>query len=222
MEILDILQSPRIQSLEDIIIGYMEYSGYSDVMDKLCVAQMRKRLIDKTVVENCAEELREDILYFDKLLKKEERKMKKMCKETWNDIANDDVFLGEKDLNVCGKISIGSEYPALHPLQDDDRQSLWDMLVDESFRYNYAYVEAYNSKENYKKQKNRKKQEPDPLWREYMEISREDEFIESLNLSDGFFHLYKNSFLAITDLIYVRTFETEMKIIEEPDIGSRY
>jgi len=222
MEILDILQSPRIQSLEDIIIGYMEYTGFSDVMDKLGVAKRRKYLIDKALVENCAEELREDILYFDKLLKEEVRKMEKICEDTWKDIINDDVFLGEKNLNVCGKISIGSEYPALHPLQGDDRQTLWDMLVDESFRDNHAHVEAYNSKENYKKQKNRNRQEPDPLWREYMEVSREDEFVESLNLSDGFFHLYKNTFLAITDLIYVRTFETEIKIIEESDIDSVY
>jgi len=222
MKILDILNSPRIRSLEDIIVGYMEYTSFSDVIDELGIAKMRKHLIDKKLVENCKEELREDILYFDKLLKKEVKKIEKKCKETWKDIVNDDVFLGEKDLDVRGKISLGCEYPTLHPLQDDDRQSLWDMLVDESFSNNHAYVEAYNSTNNYYNKIRRKRQEPDPLWKEYMEISPEDEFIESLNLSGSFFILYKNSFLAITDLIYVRTFETEIKIIEEPNIGSPY
>jgi len=223
MEILDILQSPRIRALEDIIIGYMEYGRVlSKTMDDLGVAEMRKHLIDKALIENCKDELREDILYFDKLLKREERKIKKKCKDTWNDIINDDVFLGEKDLNLCGKISIGSDYPALHPLQGDDRQTLWDMLVDESFRDNHASVEAYNSQEIYNKKLRRAEKELDSLWRKFVEVSREDEFIESLNLSDGFSHLYKKSFLAITDLIYVRTFETEIKIIEEPDIGEIY
>jgi len=220
MKILEILNSSRIRTLEDVIVGYMERGGYSNVVDELGIVERRKRLIDKALLAHCADELREDILHFDELLKKEVEKMEKMCKETWYDIVGDDVFLGEKDLYVCGKISMGSNYSTLHPLQDDDRQTLWDLLVDESFRQNHACVRTKAMIWNFDRQEKREGREPTFFYDKDADVFFDNEFLDSLHLSVGFAELYKKSYLALTDFIYIRTFETAIHIIEEPHIGS--
>jgi len=203
----------------------VEYGKFGKTIEDLGIAEMRKHLLDKALIENCAEELREGILYFDKHLKKEVKKMEKLCKETWYNVVGDEEFLGEENLDVRGLISIGRDYPTLHPLQSDDRQTLWDLLVDESCRSNKAHVRTDKMKWNHEYLKwhnnEKRKRAKSDRWMmvQDLEKSNEEKFIDSLNVSSDFYHLYRHSFLALTDLIYVRTFETEIKIIEEPDLN---
>jgi len=218
MEILDILKSARIRSLEDMIYGYVEFGKFSSTIEELGIAEMRKQIIDKALLDNCADALREDILHFDKQLRREVKKMEKLCRETWYNIVGDEEFLGPEDLKLRGKISIGSDYPPLHPLQGDDRQTIWDLLVDEYYRSNKAYVRTEKMIWNFEDQERREGRMPNPKWRCDMKECCGNDFLDNLNLSVGFRKLYKHSFLALTDLIYVRTFETEVKIIEEPEI----
>ncbi len=118
--------------------------------------------------------------------------------------------------DLTAKCYLGHEYPALHPLQGDDREDLWDALCDSG--WNPLYIDGVtlptlcfknsSSHHPYTFDGLIGMDCPPPNWNEGLDR----ELTKDLHLTSAFHHLFDHTMFAITDFIYVRDFDTEINL----------
>jgi hypothetical protein len=118
---------------------------------------------------------------------------------------------GEK-IEVKASLYLGKDYPVLHPVQEGNRQQLWEVLCDGSWNVLYdggisqltlphgAYADSFEDFTGMNSSSSNKLDGFDP------------ELTKDLNLTDQFQHLYNHTDFALTDFIYVRDFYSEINL----------
>jgi hypothetical protein len=202
MSIKETLQDYALQEIEKQII--LVYNSPIDIdhsyMDEASLLRVRKNIINRYMLQR-QEELLPDIIAFNEALREALRKV--------YDRAHDDYENNKergKDESVDACCFLDGDYPALHPLQTENRQELWEALLDSGWNRQYDGVTHHplvvnqKSKETFDEFIGMKS--PSANWNEGLD----PELTKDLRLINAFYHLFNNTEFAITDFIYCRDF----------------
>lgn len=170
---------------------------------------LRKDIINNRVLAH-QKDILPDIIAFNDALTNTLRDMYNKAHKIWNTIKDNKVFGSEP--TVTAKCFLGKDYPSLHPVQDEDRQDLWDAICDTGWNRIYDdgialpeltlpdYKESFNSYIGI---------DCTPL---YWNEGLDRELTRNIPLTSAFHNLFEHMEFAITDFIYVREFRTEINI----------
>ena len=122
-----------IQCVEKEILMKYNDNRY-DYSDYDCLLSLRKDMINKRVLAH-QEEILPDIIAFNDALTEALRNMYDRAHRIWENIKDNEVFGEESE--VTAKCFLCHDYPILHPVQDKDRQDLWDALCDSDWNCVY-------------------------------------------------------------------------------------
>lgn len=203
------LQDHDIKLIEREILLKYEHAP-CDYSDCDCLLSLRKTMINERVLAH-QEELLLDIIAFNDALTAALREMYDRAHLVWNSIRGNKSF-GDY-LELKAKCFLSCDYPALHPIQDNDRADLWCAICDSG--WNPLYEDGVtlptltfpsNVDESFDYLTGMEC--PPPNWNEGLD----PELTRDLHLIQPFHHLFDHMSFAITDFIYVRQFETEINI----------
>ena len=197
-----------IQEIEEEIL--MKYNHCRDYENFDCLLEMRKSMINQKVLAR-QEEILPDIIAFNDALTAALREMYDRAHRIWDDMKNVDSY-GD-DVELTAKCFLSRDYPELHPIQGEDRQELWDALCDRGWNplyYDGASLPALTLSRDINESFDSLigMDCPPPNWNEGLDR----ELTKDLHLTSAFHNLFDHMNFAITDLIYVRKFETEINI----------
>ena len=198
-----------IQCIEQEILWKYEDTRH-DYSDCDCLLSLRKDMINKRVLAH-QEEILPDIIAFNEALTEALYEMYDRAHRIW-DFIKDNKDFGEKP-EVTAKCFLSYDYPERHPVQDEDRQDLWNALCDSG--WNCLYEDGVtlptftlprdinNSFDQLIGMDN-----PPLNWNEGLD----QELTKDLHLTSAFHNLFDHMRFAITDIIYVRKFGTEINV----------
>ena len=194
----------------EIILKYNDYRCYNSDNDVLL--SLRKDIINKQVLAN-QKELFPDIIAFNDALREALREMYDRAHRIWDKMINIIDEGDGEEMELTAKIYLDTEYPALHPIQGDDRQDLWYALCDDDLNPMYAdgisvLTLTFLRDENYTFETFIGMDCPPPNWNEGLD----PELTKDLHLISQFHNLFQHMLFAITDFIYVRKFRTEINV----------
>ena len=194
----------------EIILKYNDYRCYNSDNDVLL--SLRKHIINKQVLAN-QKELLPDIIAFNNALREALRDMYDRAHRIWDKMINIIDEGDGEEMELTAKCYLDADYPALHPIQGDDRQELWYALCDEDLNPMYAdgisvLTLTFPRDENYTFDTFIGMDCPPPNWNERLDL----ELTKDLHLISQFHNLFQHMLFAITDFIYVRKFKTEFKV----------
>ena len=194
----------------EIILKYNDYRSYNSDNDVLL--SLRKDTINKQVLEN-QKELLPDIIAFNDALREALRDMYERAHRIWDKMINIIDEGDGEEMELTAKIYLDTDYPALHPIQGNDRQDLWYALCDDDLNPMYAdgisvLTLTFPRDEDYTFDTFIGMDCPPPNWNEGLD----PELTKDLHLISQFHNLFEHMLFAITDFIYVRKFRTEINI----------
>ena len=207
-----LLNGYDIRTIESEILRVYNDGRLIDYTHCGSILEVRKRLINKMALTH-QDELLPDIIAFNDALTAALREMYDRAHQLWG-VMKEQVKDAER-LTVNAKCFLGDEYPALHPVQGDDRDDLWVALCDSGWNPLYekgvtlstlvlstglAQDESFESLIGMDC--------PPPNWNEGLD----QELTKDLHLTSAFHHLFDHAMFALTDFIYVRQFETEINV----------
>lgn len=208
---IDILCDYSVKMIEkEIIYGYNNTRNYALNGDALL--NLRKNIINKELLAHQADIL-PDIIAFNDALREALREMYDRAHCIWDKmIGTVDEGDGE-EMELTAMCYFDADYPALHPIQGDDRQDLWYALCDDDLNPMYAdgisvLTLTFPRDENYTFDTFIGMDCPPPNWNEGLD----PELTKDLHLISQFHNLFQHMLFAITDFIYVRKFRTEINI----------
>ena len=203
------LQDYEISCIEEEILNVFN-DNWSKYPECDCLLTVRKDIINKRALAH-QEEILPDIIAFNDALREALREMYDRAHLIWNSIKENKTF-GDY-LELTAKCYLGYDYPALHPIQGDDRDDLWCAICDSGWNPLYedgvtlptlTFPSSLDESFDYLTGLDC----PPPNWNE----SLDQELTKDLHLIQPFHHLFDHMKFAITDFIYVRQFETEINI----------
>ncbi len=194
----------------EIIQKYNDYRSYNSDNDVLL--SLRKDIINKQVLAN-QKELLPDIIAFNDALREVLRDMYDRAHRIWDKMINIIDEGDGEEMELTAKIYLDTDYPALHPIQGDDRQDLWYALCDEDLNPMYAdgisvLTLIFPRDEDYTFDTFIGMDCPPPNWNEGLDY----ELTKDLHLISQFHNLFQHMNFALSDFIYVRKFKTEINI----------
>jgi len=194
----------------EIILKYNDYRSYNSDNDVLL--SLRKDIINKQVLAN-QKELLPDIIAFNDALRESLRDMYDRAHRIWDKMINIIDEGDGEEMELTAKIYLDTDYPALHPIQGNDRQDLWYALCDDDLNPMYAdgisvLTLTFPRDEGYTFDSFIGMDCPPPNWNEGLD----PELTKDLHLISQFHNLFQHMLFAITDFIYVRKFRTEINI----------
>ena len=194
----------------EIILKYNDYRSYNSDNDVLL--SLRKDIINKQVLAN-QKELLPDIIAFNDALREALRDMYERAHRIWDKMINIIDEGDGEEMELTAKIYLDTDYPALHPIQGNDRQDLWYALCDDDLNPMYAdgisvLTLTFPRDEGYTFDSFIGMDCPPPNWNEGLD----PELTKDLHLISQFHNLFQHMLFAITDFIYVRKFRTEINI----------
>ena len=123
-----VLMDNNVNAIErEIILKYNDYH-YCD-SDNDVLLSLRKDIINKKVLAN-QKELLPDIVAFNDALREALRDMYDRAHCIWDKMVDITDEGDGKEMELTAKCYLDADYPALHPIQGDDRQDLWYALCD--------------------------------------------------------------------------------------------
>lgn len=206
-----IIMDNNVDTIErEIILKYNDYRCYNSDNDVLL--SLRKDIINKQVLAN-QKELLLDIIAFNDALREALRDMYDRAHCIWDKMINIIDEGDGEEMELSAKIYLDTDYPALHPIQGDDRQELWYALCDEDLNPLYADGISVLTL-TFPRDESRTFDSfigmdcPPPNWNEGLD----SELTKDLHLISQFHNIFQHMLFAITDFIYVRKFRTEINI----------
>ena len=203
------LQDYNIQLIEREILLHYELTP-CDYADCDCLLSLRKTIINERVLAH-QDEILPSIIAFNDALREALKEMYNRAFHIWDSIKDNNTFGDEMVLTA--KCFLGYDYPALHPLQDEDREILWLAICDSG--WNPIYEDGvtlstltFPSGLDVSFDSFIGMDSPPPNWNEGLD----QKLTKDLHLTLPFHHLFTHMKFAITDFIYVRQFETEINI----------
>jgi hypothetical protein len=206
-----VIMDNNVDAIErEIILKYNDYRSYNSDNDVLL--SLRKDIINKQVLAN-QKELLPDIIAFNDALREALRDMYDRAYRVWDKMINIIDEGDGEEMELTAKIYLDTDYPALHPIQGDDRQDLWYALCDEDLNPMYAdgisvLTLTFPRDEDYTFDTFIGMDCPPPNWNEGLD----PELTKDLHLISQFHNLFQHMLFAITDFIYVRKFRTEINV----------
>ena len=199
----------EIQYIEQEILMRYQSCRY-DAQEYEHLLLIRRYIINRRVLEH-QEEILPDIIAFNDALTDALKKMYDEAYHMWDKIKIDKDF-GD-DPEVTAMCFLEATYPKAHPIQEDDRQEFWYALDD------YRHSSYQNGITLVPLSINRSHEKepfesligmdcPPPNWNEGLDA----ELTKDLHLTSAFHNIFFHMGFAITDFIYVRQFEKEIKI----------
>lgn len=201
--IVDVIEREIIRRNND----YRCY-GYNDDV----LLSLRKDIINKQALAN-QKELLPDIIAFNDSLREALLDMYNRAHRIWDKMI-DIIDEGDgKEMELTAKCYLDIDYPALHPIQGEDRQDLWNALCDEDFNPLYAdgisiQTLTFPRDEGCTFDSFIGMDCPPPNWNEGLDPV----LTKDLHLNSQFHNLFQHMLFAITDFIYVRKFRTEINV----------
>ena len=182
--------------------------GYNDDV----LLSLRKGIINKQALAN-QKELLPDIIAFNDSLREALLDMYNRAHRIWDKMI-DIIDEGDgKEMELTAKCYLDIDYPALHPIQGEDRQDLWNALCDVDFNPLYADGISILTL-TFPRDEGRSFDSfigmdcPPPNWNEGLDPV----LTKDLHLISQFHNLFQHMLFAITDFIYVRKFRTEINV----------
>ena len=203
MSIKEMLQDYALQEIEkQIILVYNRpWDRDHSYMDEPSLLRVRKNIINHYMLQH-QEELLPDIIAFNDALREA---LRKVYDRAHDDYANNKEQC--KDESIEAVCFFDADYPALHPLQTENRQELWEALQDWGWNRQYnggvtrhPLVVNQESKESFEDFIGMSC--PTANWNEGLD----SELTKDLHLTNAFHHLLNHTEFAITDFIYCRDF----------------
>ena len=200
-----------VETIErEIIQKYNDYHRYDSNDDVLL--SLRKDIINKKMLA-IQKELLPDIIAFNDALREALREMYDRANRIWDKMINTIDESDGEEMELTAKCYLNVDYPALHPMQGDDRQDLWYALCDEDLNPLYAdgisvLTLTFPRDEGYTFDSFIGMDCPPPNWNEGLDPL----LTKDLHLISQFHNLFQHMLFAITDFIYVRKFRTEIII----------
>lgn len=197
-----------IECLEESIIHIyndfkQDYTNYQYFLT------LRKNLLNRQALNNQVE-LLSDIVAFNDALREALCEMWKFANKI---LSQRDTFDSKDDIEITARCYLSSTYPALHPLQNDTRQELWNALCDSGF--NPLYENGVTlSMLILPRDLNESFEDfigmtcPPANWNEGLDPV----LTEDLHLINSFHNLFDHTCFALTDFIFVRDFRTEFNM----------
>ena len=186
---------------------YRYYGSNDDVL-----LSLRKGIINKQALAN-QKELLPDIIAFNDSLREALLDMYNRAHRIWDKMI-DIIDEGDgKEMELTAKCYLDIDYPALHPIQGEDRQDLWNALCDVDFNPLYADGISILTL-TFPRDEGRSFDSfigmdcPPPNWNEGLDPV----LTKDLHLISQFHNLFQHMLFAITDFIYVRKFRTEINV----------
>ena len=194
----------------EIISRYNDYRCYNSDNDVLLY--LRKHIINKQVLAN-QKELLPDIVAFNDALREALRDMYDRAHRIWDKMIDIIDESDGEEMELTAKCYLDVDYPALHPIQGDERQDLWYALCDGDLNPMYAdgisvLTLTFPRDESYTFDTFIGMDCPPPNWNEGLD----PEQTKDLHLISQFHNLFQHMLFAITDFIYVRKFRTEINV----------
>ena len=206
-----IIMDNNVDTIErEIILKYNDYRCYNSDNDVLL--SLRKDIINKHILTN-QKELLPDIIAFNDALREALRDMYERAHRIWDKMINIIDEGDGEEMELTAKIYLDTDYPALHPIQGNDRQDLWYALCDDDLNPMCAdgisvLTLTFPRDEGYTFDSFIGMDCPPPNWNEGLD----PELTKDLHLISQFHNLFQHMLFAITDFIYVRKFRTEINI----------
>ena len=206
-----VIMDNNVDAIErEIIQKYNDYRCYNADNDVLL--SLRKDIIDKQVLAN-QKELLPEIIAFNDTLREALREMYDRAHRIWDKMINIIDEGDGEEMELTAKIYLDTDYPALHPIQGDDRQDLWYALCDDDLNPMYAdgisvLTLTFPRDDSQTFDYFIGMDCPPPNWNEGLD----PELTKGLHLISQFHNLFQHMLFAITDFIYVREFRTEINI----------
>jgi len=197
-----------VRMIEGDIKDSWMYDLSDEAKDK-CLLSIRKNLIDEMVLSH-QEDYIEIIKEFNDCLKDALKEMYDRAHRIYQDaIKHQDD--GEK-IEVTASLYLGKDYPALHPVQEGNRQQLWKALCDGNWNVAYdggisqlilpqgAYADSFEAFIGMNDSSSNMIEDFNP------------ELTKDMKLTNQFLHLYRHTDFALTDFIFVRDFYSEINV----------
>ena len=200
-----------IEAIEwEIIYRYKSTRCYESNDDRMLA--LRSSIINKKVLTHQKDFL-PDIIAFNDALREALRDMYDRAHRVWNKIVQSIDETDGEEMELTAKLYFDYTYPELHPLQGEDRQDLWDALCDGDL--NPMYADGVNVLTLTLPRDEGQTFEsfigmdcPPPNWNEGLD----QELTKDLHLINQFHTLFQHMNFALTDILYVRKFKTEINI----------
>ena len=200
-----------IEAIEnEIIYRYKSTRCYESNDDYLL--SLRRDIINKIVLAH-QKDILPDIIAFNDALRDALRDMYDRAQRVWNKVVQSIDEADGEELELTAKCYFDYTYPELHPLQGEDRQDLWDALCDEDLNPLYAdgisvLTLTFPRDERCTFSSFIGMDCPPPNWNEGLD----QELTKDLHLISQFHNLFQHMNFALTDILYVRKFKTEIEI----------
>ena len=212
MNIKDLLQDDALKALEDQIIMSFEglWSKDHDYTDERSLLQVRKNIINQRVLKHEQVMMLPDIIAFNDVMREALREMFDKAHAVYE--ANKKI---DENVEIWACCYLSIDYPALHPVQGENRQELWNALQDSGWNllYDTGVFFPLRLIGNYDPNSNDFDDFigmncPPPNWNEGLD----QELTKDLHLTQAFHNLFDHTDFAITDFIYCRDFYYEIKV----------
>ena len=198
-----------VEAIEKEIINRYNSARCYESNDEYLLS-LRRSIINKKVLAHQKDFL-PDIIAFNDALREALRDMYDRAHRIWNKIVQSIDEADGREMELTAKLYFDYTYPELHPLQGEDRQDLWDALCDGDLNPMYAdgvsvltlprdveiAFESFIGMDC-----------PPPNWNEGLD----QELTKDLHLINQFHTLFQHMNFALTDILYVRKFKTEIEI----------
>lgn len=202
MTIKEFLESPVVRKIErEIIHAYNQRPLFlrPHASGGKHLLEARKIIINDFVLQHQAE-LMPDIIAFNDALREALRRTHQRTKEVY------DVCKAMGDVHVNAECYMDG-YPPLHPVQNEDREALWEVLTDDSWNPQYSFGVGsigFPVEDSFSDLIGGE----DDNWNEHLD----PQLTANLHLIMQFHTLWEHSGFAITDLIYCRDFNSSFEI----------
>lgn len=198
--VIELVEEEIVRKYNDGKIDYTEHQN---------LLKLRKELLDRQALMH-QQELLPDIIAFNEALREALSEMYETARRIYRDTLSCDY--GEH-LEVTARCYLSSNYPPLHPLQNDSRDEVWCALRD--CGYNPLYEDGVTLSTLTLPSDFRQSFDdfigltcPPPNWNEGLD----PELTKDLHLISAFHHLFDHTHFALTDFIFVRDFRSEIRM----------
>jgi hypothetical protein len=202
------IQDHDIQLIEREILWKYDKSP-CDYPDCDCLLSIRKDMINRRVLAH-QEEILPDIIAFNEALSTALRELYDRAHRMWDSIKSLPDF--KEGTSLEAKCFLSYDYPELHPIQGENRQDLWYALCDSGWNKVYEQglsLTPLNLPDDDETFESFIGQDGEYYnWNEGLDR----ELTKDLHLTSAFHNTFEHLEFAITDFIYVRKFETDIRI----------
>ena len=216
MDIKHVFGDPCIVRLENDITRINDHCRYTDEENNIMKRLLKQRsyaLWQRNVYDD---EMKQLLIGFNDALRKACTELYHRTMTVYQECLHRDDFNG--NFEVEGKIFLGYEYPAQHPVQTETAKQVWEVLSCEGFYAPYDKGCAWPLRFS--------KEWPPEAWgyetsEKWLGMEDENdnwnegldrEWSKELLLINPFHNLYDQCCFSLYDLIYVREFNLEVHV----------